>query len=152
MTAARRLCTLLAIAVAACASHDAATPRDDAAALRAATQRYAELVQRMDHAAVAAMFAPGGQIVATGRAPIRGPVAIRKYLESFKDFHVESETMTADSVTVDGAEGYVSGNYRQRVRVPAGDVVEVHGSYTAEWLRGADGVWRIQRIATTAQR
>ena len=144
---------VLAIVFAACTTQTAAPPpQSDEDALRAATQHYAELVQRMDSAAIAAMFTPDGQLTGRGQTAVRGPAAIQKFLESLKDFHVESEMMTADSVTVDAREGYVSGTYHQRVRVPDGKVVEVGGTYSSEWLRDSDGVWRIQRMETAPQR
>ena len=71
-----------------------------------------------------------------------------KYLVSEgPDFKVLSEEVTADTVTArDPAHGQASGTYRQSVRLPKGDVVEVHGTYTAEWLRAADGTWQMERI------
>jgi hypothetical protein len=76
-----------------------------------------------------------------------GREAIRKQLESFRGYSVQSEVLTADTVTIDGRRGHVTGTYRQRVRVPAGDVVEVHGTYAADWLRDAN-VWHIERLVT----
>jgi len=87
-----------------------------------------------------------------GQPSIRGRDAIRKHLQSFADFRVQSETLTADAIAVDGPRGHVTGTYRQRVRVPAGDVVEVHGTYSADWVRDPQGAWHIQRMLTVPQR
>ena len=45
-------------------------------AIRAATQRYDGYVLAMDHAAIAAMFAPDGELDVPGGEPVRGPAAI----------------------------------------------------------------------------
>jgi hypothetical protein len=81
---------------------------------------------------------------------VRSREAIRKQLESFKDFSVQSEALTADTINVDGNRAHVTGTYRRRVRIPAGDVVEVHGAYAADWLREGND-WHIQKLFTTPQ-
>jgi len=124
------------------------TPANPEDQLRRATQHYADLVLAMDHAAIAALFTPDGEVAVEGQPPIQGPEAIRKHLESFKDYHVQAETLTADTVAVQGTAGRVTGTYRQRVRLPAGDIVEVSGTYTADWQRDTAGVWRLRRMST----
>jgi ketosteroid isomerase-like protein len=114
----------------------------------AALERYADLLRRMDSAGIAALFAPEGEIENPGADPIRGPAAILAFLETFKDFHVESYDLDLQSTVVNGRSATQSGTYRQRVRVPAGAVIEVHGRFTAEWVEVSEGQWRILRMGT----
>lgn len=118
--------------------------------IREATAHYADLVLRMDNGGIAALFTSDGEIAADGRDPIRGPANIEAFLQGFRGFHVLAESLTADSIQVDGAVAHVIGKYRQRVRVPSGDTVEVAGSYTADWIRDSSGPWRIRRMATAS--
>ncbi|HEV7429180.1 MAG TPA: nuclear transport factor 2 family protein [Thermoanaerobaculia bacterium] len=123
---------------------------DSETQVRQATEHYAQLVKAMDGNAIANLYTAGGESIIVGQPPIRGREAIRNQLESFKGFSVQSEALTADSINVDGPRAHVTGTYRQRVRIPAGDVVEVHGAYAADWLReGKD--WHIQKLLTTPQ-
>jgi len=105
----------------------------------------------MDSAAIAALFTEDGEVTVVGQPPVRGRAAIARQLASFIDFHVLAETLTADRLDVAGREGLVAGTYRQRVRIPSGEVVEVHGSYTADWRREADATWHIRRMTTTPE-
>jgi uncharacterized protein (TIGR02246 family) len=115
--------------------------------LRKATQRYADLVLKMDNAAIANTFTEDGALVNGGQT-IRGPKAIQEFLEKFKQYHVQSETLTVQSVRGNSNQGHVLGRYDQTVQLPAGNVVRAIGSYAADWVRGADDVWRISRMTT----
>lgn len=138
-----------ALLALACAS----TAARDAEAIRARTQQYAELVAAMDEKGIASMFAPDGEVEVPGRAPVRGPAEIERYLAGFRDFHVLSEEMTTTAVTVRGPTAQSTGTYRQRVRLPRGNVVEVHGAYTAVWRRATSpGAWLLKKISTTPRR
>jgi uncharacterized protein (TIGR02246 family) len=136
----RRAAALLLV-LAACASTADSQ-------IRAATARYVQLVESMDSAAIAAMFAPDGQLVVPGRASLRGPAEIRQFLDGFKDFHVLSEEMTVDQVHVHGATADSTGTYHQRVRLPQGNVVEPQGHYAIQWTKSGDGQWRFARMST----
>jgi uncharacterized protein (TIGR02246 family) len=129
-----------------------ASPATPESEVRAALVRYAELVQKMDHAGIAAMFAADGEIVNPGQDPIRGPEAIDAFLLKFSDYHVISETMTPEKTTLDGDRATQSGTYRQRVRTPDGQTVEVSGGFDLEWVRDTTGAWRIRRISTSPRR
>lgn len=136
--------------VAACASVDSAAGRRAVESeLRAATAHYAELVARMDSAAIAALFTEDGEVAVGSQPPTVGRAAILRHLESFRDFHVLAERLTAERIRVQGGHAEVSGSYEQQVRVPAGEVLTVHGSYTASWTKGAGGAWQIRRMVTT---
>ena len=132
----------------------ACSPRHDAPDLarqreiQQATQHYSDLIVAMDHASIAAMYTNDGEMAAEGQPIIRGPDAIKAHLETFKDFHVLSESLTADTITVSDSAAHVVGTYHQKVRIPAGDVVEVSGGYVADWLLDKTGQWRVRRMAT----
>jgi uncharacterized protein (TIGR02246 family) len=117
------------------------------AELRQATQHYADLVQKMDNAAVAALFTDDGQLVTGGQKPIQGPQAIQAFLDTFKQYHVQSETLTVQEVRGNSQTAHVLGRYDQKVQLPAGNVVEVQGSFAADWVRGHDDIWRMRRLA-----
>jgi uncharacterized protein (TIGR02246 family) len=142
---------LVALALFVPAARAAApmTPEKD---VRAALARYVDLVRKMDHAAIAGMFAPDGEIVNPGQESVRGPAAIEAFLRRFADYKVLAETMTAATTTVDGAHATQSGIYRQKVRTPDGKVLNVSGGFDAEWIRDAAGTWRLRRLATAPRR
>jgi uncharacterized protein (TIGR02246 family) len=142
---------VLGIAVAGCTAHVHPSGPALEDQLRQAMQQYSKLLVAMDSGAIAALFTPDGEIVVTGQEPVRGRDAIRKHLESFKDFQVQSDAVTTDTVAVHGEDGHVTGSFRQRVRVPGGEVVEAHGTYTSDWLHGPDGKWYIRSMSTTPQ-
>jgi uncharacterized protein (TIGR02246 family) len=126
----------------------AATPQSE---VRGALLRYVHLVQKMDHAGIAALFTPDGEVVNPGRDPIRGPAAIEAFLRQFDAYHVMNEMMLPRTTVVDGDRATQTGTYRQRVRDPDGKVLDVSGTFTLDWVRDAAGVWRIQRAATSPQ-
>jgi len=119
--------------------------------VRGALQRYVRLVRAMDHAGIAAMFAPDGEVVNPGREPIKGRAAIQAFLEQFAGYQVIHEMMVARATTVDGNHATQTGTYRQRVRGPDGNVIDVSGNFVLDWIRDGSGVWLIQRAATTPQ-
>lgn len=145
---ARTLIALLLASQFACISVRGRETRE----LRNATGHYAQLVRAMDHAGIAALFTPNGELVADNNTPIRSPAQIEAFLRSFSEYRVVSETLSTDTVHIAGDTGRVIGIYRQRVRVPAGDTVAVSGSYIADWLRDSSGIWRIRRMATKSKR
>ena len=148
----RKIASFLIVAVWACSCSTHVRPSllRSQQEIREATARYADLVLRMDNGGIAALFASDGEIAVDGREPIRGRANIEAFLEGFKDFHVLAESLTADSIQINGARAHVIGKYRQRVRVPSGDTVEVEGAYTGDWIQDISGPWRIRRIATVS--
>jgi uncharacterized protein (TIGR02246 family) len=137
---------------AGCATVPRPALSPDEEAIRAGMQRYAALVRTTDNQGIAALFTPDGAIGFPGREPISGREAILAYLERFAGYHVESEEITTDSFDVHGADGHVTGRYRQRVRTPSGGTQEVHGAYAADWRREPDGNWYISFMTTRAEK
>ncbi|MGA8808562.1 MAG: nuclear transport factor 2 family protein [Thermoanaerobaculia bacterium] len=143
-----RIFLIATVLLAACAQTTSVA--DAEAELRQATEYYARLVKAMDSNAIANLYTADGESIIAGQAPIHGREAIRKQLESFSGYSVQSERLTADAITLDGPRAHVNGTYRQRVRVPAGDVIEVHGAYAADWLSEGNH-WHLQKLLTTPQ-
>lgn len=113
-----------------------------------ALARYERWSVAMAHDSIASLFTPDGAMSNAGQAPIIGPAAIRTFLRSFAAFHVLSNRLIADTTRVQGDTARQTGSYRQRVRIPAGDTVEVSGRFVAEWVKLAAGDWRLRRLAT----
>ena len=122
-------------------------PVDDNAALATALRRYEQLVIAMDHASIAALFTPDGELGSAGQEPIRGPAAIDAYLAKFGDYKVLDEKIVTTTTEIHGDTAHQLGTYHQRVRVPKGDIVEVGGDIGIDWLRTPDG-WRIHKAWT----
>ena len=120
--------------------------------VRAALQHYAQLIGKMDNAGIAALFTQDGEVVNPGRDPIKGPAAIEAFLKQFSDYHVLSEMMIPQKTQVDGDRAEQEGTFKQRVRGPDGNVIDVSGTFTIVWIRDSSGAWRIQRVATAPQR
>ena len=67
-------------------------------------------------------------------------------------YHVISESLIPAKTTVDGDRATQSGTYKQSVRAPDGQTLDVSGGFEIEWLRDANAVWRIRRISTSPRR
>jgi ketosteroid isomerase-like protein len=147
MPALQRLAPLSVVLLLALARPGLAQSPADSAALGRALRHYSELVARMADDSIAALYAPDGELAAPGRPPIVGPDSIRAFLHRFAAFHVLGEEMVADSLAFHGDTAVQAGRWRQRVRVPKGDTVNVSGDFAAEWLRDGQGSWRLRRMA-----
>jgi len=139
----------VAILITASCSTPKESPRrvDIDAELRQEMERYAELVRKMDNPGIAGLFTDDGAIV-NGAQMVSGPKAIQDFLDKFKQYQVQTETLTVQSVHGSSSAAQVLGTYDQTVRLPAGNVVEARGNYSADWVRGGDGKWRLKRMAT----
>ena len=116
--------------------------------VEAALAQYSKLVLAMDHAGIAALFAPEGEIVNQGAAPVHGREAIAAFLAGFSNFHVLESSIVASSTALADQTAVQLGSYHQKVKTPDGSEVEVWGKFRAEWVRGTDGKWLIARMAT----
>jgi len=143
---------LVAVCSAPLLAQGAQIPAPAESELRAALQHYAQLIEKMDNAGIAALFTQDGEVVNPGRDPIKGPAAIEAFLKQFSDYRVLSQTMTPQKTLVDGVRAEQEGTFKQRVRGPDGNVIDASGTFTIEWIRDSSGAWRIQRVATAPQR
>ena len=117
--------------------------------VEAALRRYGDLVLAMDHAGIAALFEPEGEIVNQGRPPIHGRAAIETFLSGFAGYRVLENDIGADTTTIRGDTAEQVGTYRQRVRAPDGREISVTGGFDALWARAPSGAWLIRRMGTT---
>ena len=108
---------------------------------------YAELTRRQDSAAIAHLFGSDGVVDNAGAKPIRGETAIRALLSGFKGFVVNSETMTVETIDVDGKAWRVTGRFHQTGRTPEPKDYDVSGTFDSNWTCSPHG-WRLQRMAT----
>jgi uncharacterized protein (TIGR02246 family) len=151
-----RIGSVLLVAALALSCANASSPsRGDQRArdeVRRATERYAALIVAMDPAGIAAAFTVEGEMAVEGQVPVHGREAIRRHLEGFSSYHVLSETLTAETVDVRGTVADAAGRFHQTVRRPDGTVIEAHGAYKAEWVRGEDRTWQIRSMTTIPDR
>lgn len=120
------------------------------AAVNHRLSRYEHFAWQMAHDSVANFFLPNGVLETAGQPSITGRDAILKHFKSFTGYQVLEDRMAADSTFVDGDSVVQRGSFEQRVRVPKGDTVQVHGSFYAIWSRDTDKRWRIRRMETLA--
>ena len=123
-------------------------PANSVTDVNAALQRYSDCVLRMDSAGIADLFAPDGVVANPGQPNIVGPVAVKKFLDQFKDFKVQAYTIDPKRTSVTGATAEQAGTYRQRVQLPNKKVIEVSGHFRTTWIRTDDGRWLIRRMET----
>lgn len=145
VTKLRLVLALIIVAAAVCRGGSA----KDTAAVEARLAEYAQLVQRMDHHAIAQLYSPHGELQA-GPRPIVGPGAIEAYLRTFEGTKVLEYTADADTTIVHGDRGHQTGPFRQRVQLPNGQTIEVRGRFQVDWERAGDGRWLIRRMGTTS--
>lgn len=122
-------------------------PVDRATALTRAFARYDSVFRAQDPAAIAASFAPDGELGSVRGVPVVGPDSIAARLRQYAAFKLLASTLTTDSSRITGDTARLVGRYWQRVRLPRGDTVEAHGTFTATWT-WQDSGWRIRRLIT----
>jgi uncharacterized protein (TIGR02246 family) len=131
---------LILIAIPAIASST------DAARVEDALRNYERLLRAKDSAGLAAMYAPDGELLEPGMDPLKGPEAIRKFLDSFADVQIESATMTADATEAWPDHALQWGHYAQRVIPPGQPAGEYTGRFVIEWTRRPGGAWLVRRL------
>ncbi|MGH7670231.1 MAG: YybH family protein [Gemmatimonadaceae bacterium] len=118
------------------------------AQVRSALARYDTLIVHMDADRIAASFTPSGETADGDQPPIQGPAAIRSHLRQFAAFQVIANDLDADSIRITGDTAWQTGTYWQRVKIPAGDTVEVHGRFVVIWQQTSSGHWQIRYMHT----
>jgi uncharacterized protein (TIGR02246 family) len=115
--------------------------------VEAAMQEYARLQAAKDAAGLAASYTADGELLEPGMESLKGPAAIRQFLESFGDVRIESSSMTSERVQVWKDDALQWGSYAQRVELPGQPVMELHGRFVAQWTRH-DGRWLLRCLLT----
>jgi ketosteroid isomerase-like protein len=109
-----------------------------------AMQQYDHLIKEMDADSIALLYTPDGDLgdVAHGRD------SIRKFLSSFKNVKVLSQSSTTTFLEVHGDSFFQKGTYKQVVLMEGKDTVRVKGEYNATWLWIPNDGWHIKHMTT----
>ena len=112
--------------------------------IETAMKLYDHLIEKMDADSIAWLYTPDGNLgdIARGRD------SIRKFLLTFKNIRVLSQSSETSSIEITGNSSVQKGRYRQVVLVPGKDTIRVKGEFTATWLWNASDGWHIRRMAT----
>ena len=141
------------VAALTCACGTTSAPRSggltDQALVGSALGHYSEIVLAMNHAGIAALFEPDGEIVREGQAAVHGRAAIDSFLSGFASYQVLANNLQPASTVVNGDTAEQVGSYQQRVRTPEGKVLEVSGRFKVVWGRAPSGEWLIRRMGTS---
>ena len=121
------------------------------AEVEAALQHYADLLRAMDDHGIAQSFTDDGEVVNPGQTPVRGPEAIEQFIRQFDGYHVLEYEIHAQKTTVSGQTAAQNGRFRQRVKTPDGQTLDVKGLFQADWVQSPGGAWRIRRMATSRE-
>lgn len=151
MRASRMACVLFSVVCCAC-HREPVSPSPSAAIevneVGRALAHYEALTIAMASDSIAALFTADGVLGAAGQPDIVGPAAIAEHLRSFAGYQVLADTLRADTTRLNNNGARQVGTYWQRVRVPGGDTVEVHGRFEAQWVHLGGASWRLRRLAT----
>jgi hypothetical protein len=129
--------------------------RVDKAKVEAGLQQYSRLLLSMDSTGIAAMFAPDGEVTNPSQPPVKGRAEIQKFIASFADFHVLSNTDIATSTLIDGNTAEQLGAPMSRAfarprgissRFPAAS--RSNGSRTRQ-VTGRSCSWRRSRLSNS---
>ena len=112
--------------------------------IESAMQQYDRLIQKMDTDSIALLYTEDGDMGAMAH----GRDSIRKFLATFKNFKVLSQSSTSQSVNISGDSSLQKGTYQQIVITPAKDTLTVKGEYKTTWLWMHDNSWHIKRMET----
>ena len=125
----------------------AASPSDDRKAVEAAMQSYASALRSAPAATIAGYYAPDGELLLPGMAPLHGPAAIRAFLAPMiVGVEVESVGITTELLDVHGGTADQWGTYRQTAGERGKPKQHLRGRYAALWRHEKDGHWRLVRL------
>jgi hypothetical protein len=117
--------------------------RHNETSVKTAMQQYDRLILKLDADSIALLYTPDGNLgdIAVGRD------SIRRFLSSFKNITVLSQSSTTTSIQITKDTAVQKGTYTQSDLVNK-DTLHVKGEYIAtwQWLR-KDG-WHIKRMVT----
>lgn len=131
----------------ACLPITGPSPEQAARAVNLMLDRFAQLSREGDAGAIAQLYARDGEIANPGQDVIKGRAAIQAFLDKFAQYQLLEYVLTPTTTTGDKNGVTQTGSFRQRVRTPEGNIVEVSGTFTAEWIL-EDFVWHIRRMTT----
>lgn len=109
-----------------------------------AMKYYDHLILKLDADSIAMLYTADGKLgdIATGRD------SIKKFLSSFKNVAVLSQSSTTGSVKIIRDTAIQTGTYTQTDLVSGKDTVKVKGTYIARWQWMRKAGWHIKRMET----
>jgi len=110
-------------------------------AIEAANAEFMAATTKSDGAAVAALYAPKGQVLPPNGEPVEGADAIQKFWQGAMNSGVAAVGLKTSEVYGHGNIATEVGRYELKDK--AGKVID-HGKYIVVW-RQVDGKWRLFR-------
>lgn len=112
--------------------------------IESAMKRYDNLILKLDADSISMLYAPDGNLgnIAIGRD------SIKKFLSSFKNVRVLSQSSITKSINLVGDSAVQKGTYDQTDIISNKDTVKVKGEYTANWQWISGKGWFISRMMT----
>ena len=114
------------------------------AGVETAMKTYDHLILGMNADSISMIYAPDGELGTMAR----GRDSIRNFLNTFKNFHVLSQSSETDHISLHQDSAFQTGTYRQTVIIPSKDTVTVKGTFSAFWIWSGGNGWLIRRMET----
>jgi hypothetical protein len=105
---------------------------------------YDHLILKLDADSISLLFTPNGNLgdMAIGRD------SIKKFLSTFKNIRVLSQTSITKAISITGDTAIRKGTYRQTDIISEKDTVSVKGEYIATRLWQSKDGWYIRKMET----
>jgi hypothetical protein len=120
------------------------TTKHNKSGVESAMKYYDHLILKLDADSISMLYAPDGNLggIAIGRD------SIRKFLSSFKNVRVLSQSSTTGSINIIRDTAIQKGTYTQIDIVSGKDTVRVKGEYTTRWEWIHKEGWHIKQMTT----
>ncbi len=134
------LITVIIFIIASCAS-----TRKSNREIENAMKQYDHLIKKLDADSIALLYTPDGNLgnIVTGRD------SIRKFLSSFKNVEVLSQSSSTESISIQKDSSMQKGKYWQTDLLNGKDTIKVKGTYIATWVWIPKQGWHIKRMLTS---
>jgi len=151
-SSALRLAVLLLLTVAGCGHSPSRSPAtappaqreaDARTAIAGASAAFSAAYVRNDMAALGELYTEDAVLLPPGRE-IRGREAIRRYFAWSPNHRQIAHSMVPAELIVSGAVATDLGTWHSTSQRGDEPPATASGQYLVVWVRGADGVWRIQ--------
>ena len=112
--------------------------------VESAMKHYDNLILKLDADSISLLYTPDGNLgdIAVGRD------SIKKFLSSFKNVRVLSQSSITESINIVRDTAIQKGTYTQTDLVAEKDTVKVKGEYIAKWQWIRKKGWHIKRMTT----
>ncbi len=114
------------------------------AGIETAMKKYDELILKLDVDSIPLLFTKNGNLgnIAIGRD------SIQRFLSSFKNIKVISQSSFSTSIVINGNFATQKGNYLQTDLMNQKDTINVKGDYETQWLWVKKRGWLINKMTT----